>query len=209
MVVDLCGMAELTRKGQTGVDVWYDIYTDWHGSYSHVGYCSEAGCNDVSHTNPKTKMIRKAENPTTINPRTGQPISSGFVFNSNNGNSTQATTKPVTDSTTTTTQPDTSVNTNTQSSTVFDSNTTNTNNNTTTNNTNTNGDTPNTNTNTNTNTNSGTLVINKPYTLQTFGPNGNNTNATTNNTNASTNTGTNYYVNTNSSANTFTPSGGS
>lgn len=202
MVVDLCGMAELTRKGQTDYDVWYDIYTDWHGSYSHVGYCTDAGCTDSSHTNPKSKMIRKAENPTTINPRTGQPISSGFVFNSN-GNNTNATTNTTPDSTTTTTTPDTSVNTNTQSSTVFDSTTTNTNNNATTN----------TNTTTNsTNTNTSSTVITNGYTLQTFGSNDNNTTTSTNtNTNTSTNTtsSTNSYVNTNTGSSTFTPSGGS
>ena len=200
MVVDLCGMAELTRKGQTDYDVWYDIYTDWHGSYSHVGYCTDAGCTDSSHTNPKSKMIRKAENPTTINPRTGQPISSGFVFNSN-GNNTNATTNTTPDSTTTTTTPDTSVNTNTQSSTVFDSTTTNTNNNTTTN----------TNTNS-TNTNTSSTVVTNGYTLQTFGSNDNNTTTSTNtNTNTSTNTtsSTNSYVNTNTGSSTFTPSGGS
>lgn len=194
MVVDLCGMAELTRKGQTDYDVWYDIYTDWHGSYSHVGYCTDAGCTDSSHTNPKSKMIRKAENPTTINPRTGQPISSGFVFNSN-GNNTNATTNTTPDSTTTTTTPDTSVNTNTQSSTVFDSTTTNTN--TTTN---------------STNTNTSSTVVTNGYTLQTFGSNDNNTTTSTNtNTNTSTNTtsSTNSYVNTNTGSSTFTPSGGS
>ena len=201
MVVDLCGMAELTRKGKTEYDVWYDIYTDWHGSYSHVGYCTDASCTHTSHTNPKSKMLRKAENPTTINPRTGQPISSGFVFNSNNNN-TNATTNTTTDSTTTTTTPDTSVNTNTQSSTVFDSTTTNTNNNTTTNSTTTNVDTP----NTNTTTNSGTLVIDKGYTLETYGPNGNNTNT---NTTTNSNPSTNSYVNTNTSSSTFTPSGSS
>lgn len=155
MVVDLCGMAELTRKGQTDYDVWYDIYTDWHGSYSHVGYCTDAGCTDSSHTNPKSKMIRKAENPTTINPRTGQPISSGFVFNSN-GNTTNATTNTTPDSTTTTTTPDISVNTNTQSSTVFDSTTTTTSTNTNTN-TSTNT-TPSTNSYVNTNTGSSTFI---------------------------------------------------
>lgn len=201
MIVDLCGMAELTRKGRTDVDVWYDIYTDWHGSYSHVGYCTDAGCTDASHTNPKSKMLRKAENPTTINPRTGQPISSGFVFNSN-GNNTNATTNTTTDSTTTTTTPDTTVNTNTQSSTVFDSTTTNTNTNTNTN-------------STNNNTNASSTTVTNGYTLQTFGPNDNNTNTSTNtnatNTSTSTSTtpSTNSYVNTNTGSSTFTPSGGS
>lgn len=111
MVVDLCGMAELTRKGQTGYDVWYDIYTDWHGSYSHVGYCTDAGCNDASHTNAKKKMIRKAENPTTINPRTGQPISSGFVFKNNNN--TDTTVQAKVDTTTQTTTTDTTKSQNT------------------------------------------------------------------------------------------------
>lgn len=105
MVVDLCGMAELTRKGNTDVDVWYDIYTAWGagGAYGHVAYCKKGDCNDQSHSNPKSTMIREAENPTTINPRTGKPISSGFVFNSNPNGQTATTTqnREVTQTTTT------------------------------------------------------------------------------------------------------------
>lgn len=179
MVVDLCGMAELTRKGRTGYDVWYDIYTDWHGSYSHVGYCTNAGCTDASHTNPKSKMIRKAENPTTINPRTGQPISSGFVFNNNKTNPTTTTTDTTEqvqlkeDTTTTVTQ--TTGTTATQSNNVF-----------------------NTTTNTNsTNTNSTNL---KGYTLETH----NTTNPNSNNSPSSS-----TYTNTNTSGNTYSGGGSS
>lgn len=113
MVVDLCGMAESTRKGNTEVDVWYDIYTAWGagGAYGHVAYCKNANCNDQSHTNPKSTMIRKAENPTTINPRTGKPINSGFVFKNNN--TTDTTTQAKVDTTTQTTTTDTTKSQNT------------------------------------------------------------------------------------------------
>lgn len=113
MVVDLCGMAESTRKGNTEVDVWYDIYTAWGagGAYGHVAYCNKADCNDKSHSNPKSTMIRKAENPTTINPRTGQPINSGFVFKNNT--TTDTTTQAKVDTTTQTTTTDTTKSQNT------------------------------------------------------------------------------------------------
>lgn len=108
MVVDLCGMAESTRKGNTDVEVWYDIYTAWGtiGKYKHPEYCTKAGCTDASHTNKEITMIRKAENPTTINPRTGQPISSGFVFKGNNA-TPNTTTQAREETTTTTTTPST------------------------------------------------------------------------------------------------------
>ena len=117
MVVDLCGMAESTRKGNTDVDVWYDIYTAWGagGVYGHNAYCTKEGCTNTSHNNPQSTMIREAENPTTINPRTGQPISSGFVFNSNTTNQTTTTTTTQNREVTQTTTPSTT----TQSSDTF------------------------------------------------------------------------------------------
>lgn len=63
MVVDLCGMAEMVRKGELrgtndgDVEVWYDIYTAWHddGKYEHVGYCNDPACIS-SHTVEKTML---------------------------------------------------------------------------------------------------------------------------------------------------------
>ena len=117
MVVDYCGMANSTRRGYTDVDVWYDIYTAWGagGVYGHNAYCTKEGCTNTSHNNPQSKMIREAENPTTINPRTGQPISSGFVFNSNTTNQTTTTTTSQNREVTQTTTPSTT----TQSSDTF------------------------------------------------------------------------------------------
>ena len=64
MVVDLCGMAEMVRKGELkgtahgDVEVWYDIYTAWHepGQYHHVGYCKDPNCTDSYHTAGKTML---------------------------------------------------------------------------------------------------------------------------------------------------------
>ena len=197
MVVDYCGMANSTRRGNTDVDVWYDIYTDWHGSYSHVGYCTDSSCDDASHTNAKTKMLRKAENPTTINPRTGQPISSGFVFNSNTTQNTDTNASTNTNTNATTTE--TVGNSTTQSTDVLnttDKNTSTNTNNSTTNNTNTN---VNTSVNTSVNTNTSNTILNT------------NTNNTTN-----TNTGNSYTSNSSnsggssySSGSTYVPSSSS
>ena len=67
MVVDLCGMAEMVRKGELkgtaegDVEVWYDIYTAWHddGQYEHIGYCKDAAC--ISTHNPKKTMISPSQ----------------------------------------------------------------------------------------------------------------------------------------------------
>lgn len=63
MVVDLCGMAEMVRKGELkgtpdgDVEVWYDIYTAWHdnGKYEHVGYSNDQACIST-HNTPKTMI---------------------------------------------------------------------------------------------------------------------------------------------------------
>ena len=63
MVVDLCGMAEMVRKGELkgtaegDVEVWYDIYTAWHdnGQYEHVGYCKDESCIST-HNIPRTMI---------------------------------------------------------------------------------------------------------------------------------------------------------
>lgn len=60
MVVDLCGMAEMVRKGELrgtkegDVEVWYDIYTAWHDGdkYQHVGYCNDQACISTHTTGP-------------------------------------------------------------------------------------------------------------------------------------------------------------
>ncbi len=69
MVVDLCGMAEMVRKGELkgtaegDVEVWYDIYTAWHedGEYHHVGYCNDEACIS-SHTTGKTMISASQSN---------------------------------------------------------------------------------------------------------------------------------------------------
>lgn len=67
MVVDLCGMAEMVRKGELkgtaegDVEVWYDIYTAWHddGKYEHIGYCKDPTC--ISTHNPQRTMISPSQ----------------------------------------------------------------------------------------------------------------------------------------------------
>lgn len=67
MVVDLCGMAEMVRKGELkgtqdgDVEVWYDIYTAWHdqGQYQHVGYCNDEAC--ISTHNVSSTMLSASE----------------------------------------------------------------------------------------------------------------------------------------------------
>lgn len=80
IVVDLCGMAELSRKGQTGVDVWYDIYTAWHdgGRYQQAGY---------SEGTAQATMLKKSSNPTPITTQ----LRSQTVLDSNTNNKNTTT----------------------------------------------------------------------------------------------------------------------
>lgn len=69
MVVDLCGMAEMVRKGELrgtqdgDVEVWYDIYTAWHdgGDYQHVGYCNDQSCISTHSVGPTMISESQAE----------------------------------------------------------------------------------------------------------------------------------------------------
>ncbi len=99
IVVDLCGMAGMVRRGELkggthgDVEVWYDIYTAWHEpEYSAIGYNDDGSGNA---TYGKAKMLDKAENPydTSKLPRKGTPLNGKNVFKPNN-NPSEETTKP-------------------------------------------------------------------------------------------------------------------
>ncbi len=198
MVVDLCGMAEMTRKGQTDVDVWYDIYTAWHdgGKYQHVGYCKEDNCSDSRHG--QTTMVRKAENPTTVTTQ----LRSEQVLNSNStGQTTTAATTTNSNTIQSTTQTVGSTTTNSQNtfvSTTTGNNTTNTN------------STVNTNTNQSVNTNVNTGVNNYQNTTSSNTGSYTNTTGTGNYTSSGSSSGggsSSGYTGS-SSDGTFTSSGG-
>lgn len=71
IVVDLCGMAEMVRKGEfagtkfSDVEVWYDIYTAWHdgGKYQEIGYSESPNNNGSAPIGTPTELINANNTP--------------------------------------------------------------------------------------------------------------------------------------------------
>lgn len=86
MVVDLCGMAEMVRKGElagtkySDVEVWYDIYTAWHdgGKYQEIGYSESPNNNGSAPIGTPTDLI-ETNNPSaeTVSPATTLELKTG------------------------------------------------------------------------------------------------------------------------------------